>query len=188
MPNDAEHRTLLVRMIEWMAARFPHATISAENLEAYVEDLWDLDPLTVAAGARALINNGAKFMPLPGEIRRAAELASGSQRASALEAWGMVKREMQRVGSRRRPEQLDPVTLAAIEAVGGWEAFGQSDTDDEPSWRAQFVRAYDTIATRQDAAASMQQVRLQVASGAGTLAQLLAPTRTQPQLTTGSRP
>jgi len=121
-------------------------------------------------------DRGTKFFPSVGELDTAAHKAAGTGRLEGHEAWGLLKKEMMRVGSRRTPD-LDPVIFAAIESAGGWEAFGQSDVDDEPSWRAQFLKAYDIVAARFAARDARASVRLEIASGSGTLAALLKPTR-----------
>ena len=74
--------------------------------------------------------------PLPATIRqlRATLQMQRDGIPDVMEAWGSV----------RHPHgNPHPLAARAFKQLGGWDAFGKSDTKDEPSWRAQFRVAYE---------------------------------------------
>lgn len=60
----------------------------------------------------------------------------------AYTAWQQIKRFM------RGGPQPHVMAMRAIDALGGVDEFGKSDVDDESSWRARFVAAFETYQRR----------------------------------------
>lgn len=61
----------------------------------------------------------------------------------AYTAWQQIKRFM------RGGPQPHALAMRAIDALGGVGEFGKSDVDDESSWRARFVAAFETYQRRE---------------------------------------
>jgi hypothetical protein len=79
-------------------------------------------------------------------------LEAGGQ-LTAPEAWGVVMREVRRVGHWGVPD-LAPIVLQAVQAVGGWRqiCFSENIAAD----RARFLEAYNLLQKR--AAEEIQQM------------------------------
>lgn len=133
-----------------LVAAFPNVNFPRASVLLYGELLGDipgevLDAAVMQVIARHVYNT----VPSVAEIRNMAfEIARGEGDVlSAYAAWEEVKRALHEA----RPEQhvwSNPLVEKAINGVGGIRAFGQSDVDDEVSWRAQFVRAYESFVQR----------------------------------------
>lgn len=104
--------------------------------------LKDLPVESVVRACHELASCGREFYPPAGVIRQTAfDLEEVIEEVpSALEAWGQVK------GSIPGCHEL---TDKAMKALGGWHAWGQSKIDDEPSWRARFIQAYEIMQQRE---------------------------------------
>lgn len=110
----------------------------------YRRMLADLDYPTVNAAVEGLIAT-SKFLPTVAEIREAAaSLTAGPVRAGG-EAWGDVLMAVRRFGINRRPEFADPLTAAAVHALG-WRELCNSEN--QTADRARFIELYDQIAHR----------------------------------------
>lgn len=117
--------------------------LTAQRLEIYVESLADL-PLQSLLAAIGAIKETHEYpnMPTVGAIRaKAADLEMARQGIpSSMEAWNQVSR-----GPRT---DAHPLAAEAFRQLGGWDAFGRSNVDQEASWRARFDQAFTTLVTR----------------------------------------
>lgn len=106
------------------------------------------DDLLGAAVADHVTNS--QWWPKPSELRERAHALQRrvSGELSALEAWGIVKASY-RAGGMLAWEAAPEVVRRALDCLGGRQAFGQSELDDEPSWRARYVEAYNTLLKRE---------------------------------------
>ena len=126
----------------------------------YERVLGDLpDDLLEAAVLRCLAE--CTFFPVVAEIRRrAVDLAmEGRRLPSSYEAWGEVRRRVSLAGTERQ-RWSNPLIGQALGYLGGLDAYGQSETSDEASWRARFLECYERLVQRQREDASvLPQIR-----------------------------
>lgn len=121
------------------------ADVIARTARIFGVTLRDLDDdLLLAAITHHIATQ--RWFPSVAELR---ECAAGLiERADNVPdpytAWQQIKRAL-----RGCHEQPHPLALQAINALGGLREFGQSNTEDEASWRARFVAAYTTYQRRQ---------------------------------------
>lgn len=130
-----------------LAAAFPHGKITRETIEVYVHSLSDLDePLLNAAIMECL--STCEFFPTIKAIRdTAARLALGDH-LEALEAWALVKR-FARDGDYNYIHEFDDPLITECARILGWRDYLNSNTNDEPSWRARFCEIYNQLRERQ---------------------------------------
>ena len=140
MDSNKDERIIDALMV--LSGEFPNVTLSEANYKAYLLVLKDLPVELVELACQQLAGANREFYPPAGVIRQAAfdleEVAD--ETPSALEAWGQVK------GSIPGCHEL---TDKAMKSLGGWRAWGQSNIDDEPSWRARFIQAYEILQKRE---------------------------------------
>jgi len=155
------------------------------QVEVYFRVLQDLELELLDAAAMHIIGT-ATWFPSPGQIRQVAvELSTNSYgRLSGVEKWGEIKLLVSKYGAdnwTKASAEMDEQTRRAIQAIG-WRDYCMSDIDDEQSWRARFVEAYNAIWKRADVASIMLPTvadtakRIQSATQ-NLAAQLSAPTR-----------
>lgn len=160
MANERE----VFQVLTVMAAAYPGFQLQDKTVEVYAEMLADLpgDLLKIAA-QQALAES--RFFPTIAELRAVATrlTATADGRPTAHEAWGEVKRAISRHGAWGRPEWSHPLVGRAVECLD-WQSLCYSQTDDEPSWRAQFIQAYNVLEGReQESARLLPAVREAVA-------------------------
>ena len=122
-----------------------------EMVQAYHMILGDLDMDRLTGAATHVMAQGT-FFPSAGELRQAyfnlEERAAGVPTAD--EAWAEVKRLFHRGYSRYRPPTSETVShprvWKALEGIGGWRTFCNSDND--AADRARFLQAYETHTNR----------------------------------------
>lgn len=120
------------------------ADVLAATARVFALTLRDVDDELLKA---AVVQHIAtqKWFPAVADLRTAAVslLHRVDDVPDVYTAWQQIKRRL-----RGGPP---PHALAerAIDALGGIAEFGQSHVDDEPSWRARFVSAYETLQQRQ---------------------------------------
>ena len=122
-------------------------TLSAPRILAYFEALADLPLDAVSAGLR-LARRSLRFFPKPAEIR---DLVLGSVEDRAREAWRRVLAALEHVGTYESVDFGDPVTHAAIEAMGGWHqawAWERADGPELLGFERDFVSLYRLYAQR----------------------------------------
>ena len=135
----------VTKSLMYLAALYPRFTLTEPSIKAYHSILKDLAPELINKAVEDL-GASSTFFPAAAEIRRAAfDLIEQSQGLpSASEAWGQVRAVYADVSQ----DDLNPLTIIAMNSLGGFGAFGQSNIDAEASWRARFIQAYDVLAKR----------------------------------------
>ncbi len=125
-----------------LAAAYEH-TLGDSTIITYLSALQDV-PDEVLKEAAAKHISRSPFFPRISELRN---LALADQYPTPLAAWGEVRRQIQRVGSRGTPEFSDQLIVQAVNQLG-WSAlcFGENPTAD----RARFVQAYEALVHRQN--------------------------------------
>lgn len=138
-------RREIIKILAFLAALYPRFELTEASIDAYSLILADIPADLLEAAAKDL-GSRATFFPAAAELRRAAyDLIERSQQMpTAYEAWRQVKSQF-----AGRREELHPLAVQAISSLGGLRAFGQSQVDDEPSWRARLIAAYEIMAERQ---------------------------------------
>lgn len=97
------------------------------------------DELLKAATVQHIATN--KWFPSIADLRAGAVslISRTADTPDPHTAWGQVK----------SGRSLHPLAQQAIDSLGGMKAFGLSHVDDESSWRAQFIRAYENLQNRE---------------------------------------
>jgi hypothetical protein len=136
----------IIEALAFLGALYPRFELTEPTIKAYTQILADVPPDLLHAAAKELGSRNT-FFPAAAELRRAAfDLVERSQdMPSAYEAWRQIKA---RFGGRSA-DDVHPLAMKAIDSLGGLRAFGQSQIDDEPTWRARFIMAYDILAKRE---------------------------------------
>lgn len=110
--------------------------------------LSDLEEASVGRAIVSLSGEGREFVPPVGVIRcRTIELemrSNGALPPPVEKALVEIRGEIDRVGSRGRPEFSHPVIEAVVRAIGWWEICMSSSPD---TVRAHFLRMYGEAAT-----------------------------------------
>ena len=156
----------VTKSLMYLAALYPRFVLTDPTIKAYHSILEDLSPELINKAVEDLGANST-FFPAAAEIRRAAfDLIDQAQGLpSASEAWGQVKG----VYADVKQDKMHPLTIEAINSLGGIHAYGQANIDAEASWRARFVQAYDVIAKRKrrnmDMLPSVRQFADKLAAG-----------------------
>lgn len=121
-------------------AEYYRVEITPGQLNAYAEDLFDLDlDLVAAAISRIRKTPGNVFFPLPAVIREAVQ---GSARDEAIEASNRIVQAMSRFGWNN-PEGarnfIGELGWRVVEREGGWQSLCQRTTNEElPTLKAQW--------------------------------------------------
>lgn len=135
----------IAKLVAELIAAFPNPrmVIGPATVGVYCTALDDLEPAAVRWAVRRLILT-SKYFPTVAEIREQVAQAEVGTELSASEAWTHLLAEVRRTGfyESRGPAQLTEPCRAALEAIGGWQDFCQSE---EPPGvlRKQFATAYD---------------------------------------------
>ncbi len=142
MNEYSDNEQAIIKTLGYLAMLFPNFELSEPVVAAYLTILGDLPAEMVQRAAQQLGTEKRAFFPAAGEIRQAAfDLEETAEDIpSAYEAWGQVKGTI---------PGCHPLTSQAMKALGGWNAWGQSDISDEMSWRARFIGAYETLLKRE---------------------------------------
>lgn len=139
-----ENRTVEVLAI--LGAAYPGFELTEFTVGVYIRTLEDLSQEELTQAAYYHIMNN-KWFPTIAEIRQAVieiRRLSGDF-VTAVEAWGKVQEEIQRVHASGTPE-LDAVTTRVVNGLG-WRNMCMSNEDDS-ILRAHFIKAYDQIMDR----------------------------------------
>ncbi len=141
--TDSEQH--IIKVLGFLSMLYPRFELTDPTIAAYIRILKDLPPELVERAAEDLGANST-FFPAAAEIRRAAfDLIEQSQGIpTAIEAWGQVKAVYDDV----RQDKMHPLTIEAINSLGGIRAYGQANIDAEASWRARFIQSYDILSKR----------------------------------------
>jgi len=135
------------KSITALAAAFPHGKITRETIEVYVHSLIDLDETLLNAAIVECMST-CEFFPTIKSVRdTAARLALGDH-LEALEAWALVK-HYARNGDYNNLHEFDDPLITECARILGWHDYLNSNTNDEPSWRARFCEIYNQLRERQ---------------------------------------
>lgn len=135
--------------------------VDALTLDAYWLALGDWSLEDFEGACRQLMKT-AKFMPRPAdftELRKAA-------RPTAGEAWTEVLAYVRGGGiGTGLPDHdfdgraiTDPLVIAAVRAIGGFEAIGRSTTDQTPFLERRFAEHYEAIGDREGIRQALPQI------------------------------
>lgn len=127
-------------VLNGLAAAFGRKGWNDDALGAYLLALHDLDVDLLRQAATKELRT-ARFMPTPGELRRAALQLVVGRIPSADEAWGEVQRAIRRHGRYGRPTWRHSLTAQAVADVGGWRRL--CDSEDPTGDRIAFRKAYE---------------------------------------------
>lgn len=134
-------------LVGWAAANFP--SMQDKNLRPTAE-LWHkmLSDVDYQVAEKALIKvlATARFFPTVGEIREAVADLTVGRPMTALEAWGLVCRAIQRYGSYQEREAMAslPADVVAVVRRFGWREMCACEEPDVI--RGQFRRAWEASA------------------------------------------
>lgn len=140
-------------------ANKPDSTAVNATLKVFMATLADIDDgLLVAAVTQHIATS--KWFPAVADLRETAVslIYRADDVPDAYTAWQQVNRALRNYGSWHLAEaeaSLHPLALKAINSLGGLVEYGRSDIDDQTSWRARFISAYDTYQRRQSEDAMM---------------------------------
>lgn len=148
MANRAEVAKI-VKMIEHAYGK----EIAVERVAVYVRCLEDI-PFDALKAATIHLITTSKWQPSISELREAAFglMLNTHELPTAYEAWQEIKRNVMRP---QDAEYSHPLIKRAIDSLGGLEAFGASEVDEEMSWRARYVSSYEQFVKRGMEAATM---------------------------------
>lgn len=135
-------------IIAKLSAAFPNWKVNAYTVQIYLEDLSDIDIETLEVAVKMCRTEpGRAFAPSTGEIRGAVGQLRGlaSNTPSSYQAWQEFKGFVTR--SNYAPEWSHPLVEKCAHLIGMRE-YGQSNVDDEPSWRARFIQCYEQLQER----------------------------------------
>lgn len=131
--------------IRKLLAAFPHANASEETLGVYVQYLADipLDHLKVVVDQVIM---ESEFLPTVAKIRERYIGMITPERLSASDAWGLVLKQIVRVGHIGTPAFDDPVLERVVKGMG-WRDLCLSEN--QMADRAHFIKLYNESADRQ---------------------------------------
>lgn len=138
----------LTKILAVLAAAYPHANITQQTAEVWLEMLGDL-PLDQLKAATTKLMATSKFCPSIAEVRAAAlSVRSDLTEKTGEEAWGLVLDGISSWGGYRAPQFNDPLIERAVQCTARWPDLCSAQMDDMPSHRARFIAAYDSIHRR----------------------------------------
>lgn len=139
---------VILQCLALLADNWPKEPFNEARQRIYELALADIDPGLLKAAVLACIATH-KWFPLPAEIRQqAADLVQRSTgQMSAYEAWGELVKSLRRGYSIHRQPPLDELTRQALDGIGGWRWFCNSDNP--AADRSRFVQAYEQLQQRQ---------------------------------------
>ena len=161
----SNHVTKCVMML---VAAYPRQEFPLPSQQLYVKMLADIEPALLEAAILDIISKKT-FLPAISEVREAAALLveQSAGRLDAVSAWGDVCKQIVRVGRYGTPD-VDEMTRAAIDAVGGWRELCASEN--QVADRARFVQAYDRLVNKErGGAVQLPGVKQLVSKMAGKL-------------------
>lgn len=132
-----------------LAENWPKEPFNEARQRIYEMALADINPELLKAAVLACIATRTWF-PQPAEIRQqAADLVQrASGQMGAYEAWGELTKMLRRGYGINRTPSLDDLTQRALDAIGGWRWFCNSDNP--VADRARFIQAYEQLVARQN--------------------------------------
>lgn len=129
-----------------------NASLDDARLRLYVEMLSDIPPSILETAVKKLIMTN-KFLPSIAEIREVAYgikgIISGTAAPDESEAWGEVAKAIRSVGYYGKPKFSHEAITTAVNNIG-WQDICMTTNDGMNTLRAQFRRAYQLAAQRQN--------------------------------------
>lgn len=120
----------------------------SQTLRVWHALLAESDAPQIARAAVVYMRGDNAHPPSPGELMALCREETGA--LTSHEAWGLVLEQIHNTGYGGEPE-LDELTLAAIQAVGGaWSGLCKNLKSSEvPALRARFLQAYTDLEQRE---------------------------------------
>lgn len=132
---------VILKALANLAAAFD-VEVSEARFRAYLMGLADLPDETVVEACRQSLLH-RKFFPTVAELRELTGHGQQDVQAMALQAWAVVDKAADEVGSYRAVDFEDPVINAAIRTMGGWpEILARAESDWHVWGRKEFLAAY----------------------------------------------
>lgn len=138
------------KIISILCAAYPSTPLKPETIEVYAV-MFAQTPVEALKLATRLCIARCKFFPTVAEINEALKSLTDhvAPPPSAMDAWGLVWAEIQRIGSYGKPEFSDPVIAKVVSGMG-WRSLCWSEN--AMADRAHFIKAYEIEVRRVDAA------------------------------------
>lgn len=171
----------IAEILAVIAVAYPNFVVTEKTNEVYWQILSDIptDELK-AACLHCISESGRKFAPSVGEIRGAVGELRGmvSNVPSSYDAWNEFHKNV--VRSDYSPQWSHPLVEKTARLIGMHD-YGQSNVDDQPSWRARFIQCYEQLQERaQSENLLLPEVRGYIEANGG---RFLAPVDQMKQLT-----
>lgn len=159
--------TEIVKLIGMMSAAYPSTQVSTDTFKVYVAMLKDI-PLDILAASVQQCMAESEFLPTVAKIREKSLALVRPVAPEPLEAWGIVLKEIQRVGFYRSPKFNDPIIAKAVDCIG-WQTLCSSEN--QVADRAHFGKVYEGLLRQAEndrrmlpvARQIQEQVRLMIA-------------------------
>lgn len=133
--------TEILKLIGVMAAGYPNTQVSPETFKVYLSLLKDI-PLDLLTASVQQCMAESEFLPTVAKIREKALTLSSPVAPEPLEAWGIVQKEIGRVGAYRSPIFADPIIAKAVDCIG-WQTLCMSEN--QVADRAHFAKVYEGL-------------------------------------------
>lgn len=137
MSNEAE----ISKLVGVMAAAYPHTQVTDATIEVYITMLKDI-PLDLLTTSVQQCMAESEFMPTIAKLREKALKLTTPISPEPLEAWGIVQKEMTRVGVYHSPTFADPIITKAVDCIG-WQSLCSSEN--QVADRAHFGKVYEGL-------------------------------------------
>ena len=137
MNNEAE----IAKLVGVMATAYPNIQASEQMIESYATLLRDLplDVLTISV-QQCMVES--EFFPTIAKLRNKVLEITAPVAPEPLEAWGIVLKEIQRVGFYHSPTFNDPIITKAVDCIG-WQTLCSSEN--VVADRAHFSKVYEGL-------------------------------------------
>ena len=158
LENDLDIEIEVTKLVGVLAASFPNTQMSKDSVNVYARMLKDI-PLDVLTTAVEQCMVESEFLPTIAKLRNRALSLVAPPRKDPMDAWGVVVKEIQRVGFYRSPHFEDPLIARAVDCMG-WQYLCSSENI--VADRAHFAKVYEQFVERetQDARLLPQARRL----------------------------
>jgi|TARA_R110000824_G_scaffold401728_1_gene614181 hypothetical protein len=165
MTDDLSNRRQAIAAIAKLALAFSK-NMNQEQIDIYLTSLRDLSAEQLSTAVNKVMSN-ERYFPAIATLRSAA-LENDSE-PSAEEAWGIINERIRAQGRAAGARSLSSLSQTAIQACGGWTSLCESTNPTGD--RIAFVRAYNSVATREKKQAAEAWVHPEIASAIKQLSQ-----------------
>lgn len=136
------------KLVAVLAANYPTAKLTRDNIRAYEFALADLD-YQLAQRAVTNIVRTSKFFPSIAEIRAACIETTNGPTRTGVEAYTILTRAIRRFGyclkDEEPPKFKDPLIAKCLGVWGSWNDACNAPGDDAAG-RARFIELYNSLA------------------------------------------